>query len=121
MDSAFKIPGLGLKIGLDPIIGLIPGVGDLVATLISAYIIFLAARFRLPNSTLTKMIRNVALEFVVGAIPLLGDIFDAFFKSNVRNLALLESHLIAEAPDLEAADSLDLRSVTRDNFNEVRV
>jgi hypothetical protein len=57
----------------------------------------------------------------VGAIPLLGDIFDAFFKSNVRNLALLESHLTAEAPDLQLADKLDLHSVARDNFNEVRV
>jgi hypothetical protein len=63
-------------VGWDPIIGLIPGAGDLIATAISAYIIFLAARFRLPGSVISRMIFNIALEAVVGAIPLLGDIFD---------------------------------------------
>lgn len=109
MDTAFRVPGLGIKVGLDPIIGLVPGVGDLVATAISAYIIFLAARFRLPSETITKMVFNVGLEFVIGAIPLLGDIFDAFFKSNVRNLGLLEAHLSAASPDLESTDRLHLQ------------
>jgi hypothetical protein len=109
MDTAFRVPGLGIKVGLDPIIGLVPGVGDLVATAISAYIIFLAARFRLPSETITKMVFNVGLEFVVGAVPLLGDIFDAFFKSNVRNLSLLEAHLAAASPDLESTDRLHLQ------------
>jgi len=80
-----------------------------VATAISAYIIFLAARFRLPSETITKMVFNVGLEFVVGAIPLLGDIFDAFFKSNVRNLGLLEAYLSAASLDLESTDRLHLR------------
>ena len=93
MDTAFRVPGLRLKVGLDPIIGLISGVGDLVATATSAYIIILATQFRLPKGLLGTMILNVALEFVVGTIPLFGDIFDAYFKSNVRNLDLLECHL----------------------------
>ncbi len=116
MDSAFRIPGIGFKIGLDPIIGLIPGLGDIIATIVSAYIIFLATRFRLPGNVFRQMIFNVALEAVVGAIPLLGDIFDAFYKSNVRNLALLETHLQGDTSNSEDlgfsnADSVQLSEV----------
>lgn len=121
MDTAFRIPGIGLKVGLDPIIGLLPGIGDLITTITSAYIIFLAARFRLPSNTLTQMVFNVGLEFVVGTIPLLGDIFDAFFKSNVRNLALLEAHLAAEAPELQTVDRLNLHSVSDRELDQVKV
>ena len=101
MDSAFRIPGIGFRFGLDPIIGLIPGLGDLVATAFSAYIIFLAARFGLPREVLTKMIFNIGLEAVVGAVPLVGDLFDAYYKSNLRNLALLEQHLEVVEPELK--------------------
>ncbi|MBW4621099.1 MAG: DUF4112 domain-containing protein [Cyanosarcina radialis HA8281-LM2] len=100
MDSAFRIPGIGFRFGWDPIIGLIPGAGDLVSTVFSGYIIYLAARFNLPLKVLAWMIFNVALEFVIGAIPLIGDLFDAFYKSNIRNLALLEQHLEVEEPEL---------------------
>lgn len=111
MDSAFRIPGTPFRIGWDPIIGLIPGLGDVIDTGISAYLLFLAARFRLPAKTLGWMVFNVGLEFVVGAIPLVGDIFDAFFKSNIRNLALLEKHLQEAEPELGEQDSLNLSSV----------
>jgi hypothetical protein len=100
MDTAFRIPGTGFRFGIDPIIGLIPGAGDLVSTAFSAYIIFLAARFRLPNKVLTQMIFNIALEAAVGAVPLVGDLFDAYYKSNIRNLALLEQHLDVVEPEL---------------------
>ncbi|MGF1495421.1 MAG: DUF4112 domain-containing protein [Elainellaceae cyanobacterium] len=93
MDTAIRIPGTRFRIGLDPIIGLIPGAGDLVTTGFSAYILILAMRFGLPSSMLRRMVFNVALESVLGAVPLIGDIFDAFFKANMRNLALLERHL----------------------------
>ncbi|MBW4484041.1 MAG: DUF4112 domain-containing protein [Tildeniella torsiva UHER 1998/13D] len=111
MDTAFKIPVLGLKVGWDPVLGLIPGLGDLIATAVSAYVIVLAARFRLPRGILAQMIFNIALEAVVGAVPLLGDLFDAFYKSNVRNLKLLEAHLQCESTVLEEVDSLNLNSV----------
>jgi len=101
MDTALRIPGTSFRIGIDPIIGLIPGAGDLIATAISAYIVIIAARFKLPWPVLRQMIFNVGLEAVVGTVPLLGDIFDAFYKSNMRNLAMLESHL-AEAGEPEA-------------------
>ena len=119
MDTAFRIPGIGLKIGWDPILGLIPGAGDLIATAISAYIIFLAARFRLPRGVLGMMVFNIGLEAIVGTIPLLGDIFDAFYKSNVRNLELLETYLQRQTPDLQDADPLNLDSVRADTINLV--
>jgi hypothetical protein len=110
MDTAFKIPVIGFKVGWDPIIGLIPGAGDLVATAISAYVIVLAARFHLPAGVLKKMVLNIGLEALVGTIPLVGDIFDAYYKANVRNLVLLETHLQQQSPGLKKADQLNLRS-----------
>lgn len=99
MDSAFRVPIIGFRFGLDPIIGLVPGAGDLVSTAFSAYLIFLAARFSLPPQIMRQMIFNVALEAAVGTVPLIGDLFDAFYKSNIRNLALLEKHLGIEDPE----------------------
>ncbi|MBV9385911.1 MAG: DUF4112 domain-containing protein [Chroococcidiopsidaceae cyanobacterium CP_BM_ER_R8_30] len=106
-DTAFKIPGTGFRIGIDPIIGLIPGGGDLISTAFSAYIIFLAASFDIPRRDLAKMLFNVALEAVVGTVPLVGDLFDAFYKSNIRNLALLEQHLTRVEPELEEVASAE--------------
>ncbi|MBD2111148.1 MULTISPECIES: DUF4112 domain-containing protein [Cyanophyceae] len=111
MDTAFKIPVLGIKVGWDPVLGLVPGLGDLIATAVSAYVIVLAARFRLPRSILAQMVLNIGLEAVVGTVPLVGDLFDAFYKSNVRNLKLLEAHLQGQSTALEEADSLNLNSV----------
>jgi len=99
MDSAFRIPIIGFRFGLDPVIGLIPGAGDVVSTAFSAYLIYLAARFQLPPQIFKQMIFNVALEAAVGTVPLVGDIFDAFYKSNIRNLALLEKHLGIDDPE----------------------
>ncbi|MBD2207136.1 DUF4112 domain-containing protein [Calothrix sp. FACHB-1219] len=100
MDTSIRIPGIGFRIGIDPIIGLIPGAGDLISTAFSAYIIFLATRFGLPHRDLAKMIFNVGLEAVVGTVPLVGDLFDAFYKSNIRNLEILELHLTAVEPEI---------------------
>jgi Domain of unknown function (DUF4112) len=108
MDSAFRIPGTSFRFGWDPIIGLIPGAGDLVSTMVSAYIIYLAARFRLPPKIFLQMVFNISLEAVVGAVPLVGDLFDAFYKSNLRNLALLEKHVHGvESEPSEANESTE--------------
>ncbi|BAY98932.1 hypothetical protein NIES37_29100 [Tolypothrix tenuis PCC 7101] len=103
MDTSIRIPGIGFRIGIDPIIGLVPGAGDLISTAFSAYIIFLATRFGIPRQDLTKMIFNVGLEAVVGTVPLVGDLFDAFYKSNIRNLDILEQHLSAVEPEITEA------------------
>lgn len=101
MDTAIGIPGTKFRIGLDPIIGLVPGAGDLVSTGFSAYIIYLATRFGIPAKDLKQMIFNIGLEAAVGTVPLVGDLFDAYYKSNIRNLAILEKHLDVVDPKLE--------------------
>ncbi|MDF5706251.1 MAG: DUF4112 domain-containing protein [Nostoc sp. S4] len=107
MDTSIHIPLTRIRIGIDPIIGLVPGAGDLISTAFSAYIIILAARFGISRQDLTKMIFNVALEAVVGTVPFVGDLFDAFYKSNIRNLAILEQHLTVVEPELkEVSDEL---------------
>ncbi|MBD2091629.1 DUF4112 domain-containing protein [Microcoleus sp. FACHB-1515] len=92
LDNAIPIPGIG-RIGLDPFIGLIPGAGDTVGGALSAYIVWEAARIGLPRSILFQMAWNIILETVLGSIPFLGDFFDAGWKANARNVALLERHL----------------------------
>jgi hypothetical protein len=93
LDAAVRIPGTNFRFGLDALMGLVPGIGDAVGAAFSGYIILQAARLRAPKSTLVRMIVNVALDTVVGTIPLLGDLFDMGWKSNMKNLALLEDHL----------------------------
>lgn len=92
LDNSIPLPGTRFRIGLDAIVGLIPGLGDLVGVLLSSYIVREAARIGTPPSVLTRMAFNVAVEGVVGLIPFLGDIFDAAWKANQRNLALLDAH-----------------------------
>lgn len=93
LDNSIPIPGTGLRIGLDPIIGLIPGLGDAVGGLFSAYIVVEAARLGAAGSTIFRMCWNVLLEVVIGMVPLLGDLFDAGWKANARNITLIERHL----------------------------
>ncbi len=93
LDSAFQIPGTQYRFGIDALIGLVPGIGDAISAVFSMFIVFQAARLGASRATLTRMMGNVALDTIVGEIPLLGDLFDAGWKSNNRNLALLENHL----------------------------
>lgn len=93
LDTAIGIPGTKFRIGLDPILGLIPGGGDLVGAAISAYMIYLATSFGLEKSKVNQMIKNIAIETTVGFVPIFGDLFDAYFKANIRNLDILEQHL----------------------------
>ncbi|HYY16621.1 MAG TPA: DUF4112 domain-containing protein [Gammaproteobacteria bacterium] len=95
LDSAFAIPGTPFRIGLDGILGFTPGVGDTMGAVLSTYIIFKAARLGVPRRVIVRMVGNVALDTVVGVIPMVGDIFDIAWKANVRNLALLRTHFAA--------------------------
>lgn len=94
LDNSISIPGTGWKIGFDPIIGLIPGIGDLIGAMLSGYIILEAARAEVPSFTLARMLVNVGIDTVLGAVPAVGDVFDAAWKSNMKNVALLERHLV---------------------------
>ena len=100
LDTAIGIPGTRFRIGLDPILGLLPGGGDLIGGAISAYMIYLAASFGLEKPKISQMVQNIALETFVGFIPIVGDIFDFYFKANLKNLDILEQHL-AQADDIE--------------------
>ncbi len=92
MDSAFEIPGLRLRFGLDAILGLVPGLGDLVASFVSLYILQEAQRRGVSRVTLTRMSLNILIDWLVGSVPLLGDAFDVVWKSNQKNVQLLIQH-----------------------------
>jgi len=91
LDNSIPLPG-GYRIGLDAIIGLVPGIGDAIGALFSTFILNEARLLGAPKSVLMRMTANVVIETVIGAIPFAGDLFDAAFKSNMRNLALLEQY-----------------------------
>jgi len=93
IDGAFGLPGTKFRFGLNSIIGLLPVGGDAVLAGLSLYIVYEAARLGVPRPQLARMLGNVALEFVGGSIPVLGDIFDMALKANLRNLALIEHHV----------------------------
>src|ERR671917_2500156 len=86
LDSAFLIPGLNRRVGIDAVIGLVPGIGDAVSTLLASYIIWEARQLGLPRWKIARMMGNVAVDTAIGAIPLVGDLFDVAFKANRRNL-----------------------------------
>jgi hypothetical protein len=104
MDSRFVIPGIGYRIGLDSLLGFIPGVGDAISGLVSAYLIREAHHMGAPFSLKMRMGWNVLLDTIIGSIPLMGDIFDIGFKANRRNLRLLERHL-SRASDIHLRSS----------------
>lgn len=93
LDSRFRIPGTKIRFGLDSVLGLVPGIGDAATTVPAAYLLYRAHRLGVPTSLLARMGANVAVDLVVGAIPIVGDIFDVGFKANRRNVDLLRRHL----------------------------
>lgn len=101
MDTALRIPGTRFAFGADSVIGLIPGLGDLAAAAASLIIINEARRLGVPNGKLVKMLVNVGFDTVGGSVPLFGDVFDAYFKSNRRNLRLVMEHFGLDHADLD--------------------
>jgi len=99
MDDRFRVPGTGIRFGLDAVLGLIPGLGDAVAMTASGSIIYEARRLGVPTATLLRMVFNVVVDIVIGTVPLIGDLFDVGFKANRRNLNLLKQHLGLKVDD----------------------
>ena len=94
LDSSIRVPGTDFKIGLDPLIGLIPAIGDALGAVLSSYIVFQSWRVDVPKRALLRMATNVGLELLVGLIPVLGDVFDFGYKANVRNARIAEEAIV---------------------------
>jgi len=111
MDTAFIVPGTNIRFGFDALLGLVPGIGDVVTTAMSLYIVKEARALGAPRRIVARMLANVALDGVVGVVPLVGDLFDVAFRSNRKNLALLQRHFGDEArayyPTRSQVDSSD--------------
>ncbi|AOF94451.1 DUF4112 domain-containing protein [Sinorhizobium sp. RAC02] len=101
MDTALRVPGTRISLGADSVLGVIPGVGDFAAAAISLVIVNEARRLGVPNDKLVKMLVNVGFDTVAGSVPVLGDVFDVYFKSNRRNLQLVLDHFGLDHADLD--------------------
>ena len=107
MDGVFRIPGLGWRFGLDAILGLFPGFGDTATSLVSFYILASAVRYRVPKITLLRMGLNIAIDYAVGSLPLVGDLFDAWWKSNQMNVQLLRERAMVSASEARGGKTSD--------------
>lgn len=96
LDTALIVPILNLRFGLDAVLGLVPGIGDLLTTAMSLYIVHEARQLGAPAFLVARMLGNVAIDGVIGAVPLVGDVFDVMWRSNRRNMRLLQEWLAAE-------------------------
>jgi Domain of unknown function (DUF4112) len=96
LDEQFRIPGTTYRVGLDGLLGLIPGVGDAAGVLLSVYILYEAMQLGAPSTVLLRMIANIGIDAVGGAIPIVGDIFDMAWKANKKNAALLHAYLTSQ-------------------------
>ena len=94
LDELIEVPGTSIRIGLDPVVGLIPVVGDAIGAVVGIWVIAEAARFGIPRTVLGRMVVNLLLDLGIGAIPILGDVYDVAMRSNSRNLALFRRHAL---------------------------
>ena len=107
MDGLFRIPGTGWRVGLDAIVGLIPGVGDTLTTLVSFYVLAAGVRYRVPKVTLLRMAANIGVDYLLGAVPVVGDLFDAAWKSNQMNVELLRRRASVSADEATSGRASD--------------
>ena len=107
MDEVFRVPVLGWRFGLDAVLGLIPGLGDTSTSLVSFYILAAAVRYRVPKVTLLRMGLNIAFDYVIGSLPIVGDVADAWWKSNRMNLELLRERATVSADEARSGRASD--------------
>jgi hypothetical protein len=107
MDSLFVIPGTPVRFGFDAIIGLIPGLGDTLTSFVSLYILKAASRAGVPRVTLVRMAANIGIDYVVGIFPVAGDLFDVYWKANLKNVELLRRHILVTPAEKRRAQSGD--------------
>ena len=114
MDGAFVIPGTKTRIGLDGLIGLIPGIGDVVSGLISSYLIWEARQLGVSRWVLARMVGNTFIDTAVGAIPFAGDVFDVMFRANMKNMNLLRQHLEKHGPRRQIGPVIEGQAIRLD-------
>ena len=107
MDDLIRIPGLGWRFGLDALVGLIPGFGDTATSLVSFYVLASAVRYGVPKVTLLRMGMNLGIDYLVGSLPFVGDLFDAWWKSNQKNVALLSQRATVSASEARKGELSD--------------
>ena len=107
LDDRFQVPGTRFRVGMDGLVGLIPGIGDAATNAITAYIIFQAWRLGVPRSVLRRMLSNLGIDFLVGLVPVVGDLFDIAYKANRRNAQLLRRHFAERLAGEPAASGAD--------------
>ena len=107
MDDMFRVPVLGWRFGLDALLGLIPGLGDTSTSLVSFYILAASVRYRVPKITLLRMGLNIAFDYLIGSLPLVGDVADAWWKSNRMNLDLLRKRATVSAEEARSGRASD--------------
>ena len=107
MDDMFRVPVVGWRFGLDALIGLIPGLGDTATSLVSFYILAAAVRYRVPKITLLRMGLNIGIDYAVGSLPVVGDLLDAWWKSNHMNLDLLKQRATVSEDEARAGRTSD--------------
>ena len=110
MDSNFRIPGTPLRFGWDSVLGIVPGVGDVLTSAISLLILHHAWETKAPAHVLARMMGNVAIDFVLGIVPVVGDLFDFVFKANRKNALLLERHLMKQVEKERAIGAVRSRN-----------
>jgi hypothetical protein len=93
LDSAVRVPGTNIRFGADAVIGLLPGLGDIGGAALAGYLVILAQRLGVPRAVVLRMLANVAVDTIAGSVPVIGDLFDVAYKSNLKNVALLERAL----------------------------
>lgn len=108
MDTAIRVPGTGIRFGADSIIGLVPGIGDAAGGLIGLYMVNEARKLGLPAHKLARMLGNIGLDALVGSVPLLGDVFDVYFKSHRRNADLVLDHFEGDRAALDEGAMKDI-------------
>jgi Domain of unknown function (DUF4112) len=107
MDDLFRVPVLGWRFGLDALIGLVPGLGDTATSLVSFYVLAAAVRYRVPKITLLRMGLNIGIDYLVGSLPFVGDVVDAWWKSNQKNLDLLRKRATVSAEEAREGRTSD--------------
>ena len=110
LDDLVTLPGTGRRVGVEPVIGLVPGAGDVISAAVGVWLIVEATRFKLPKVVVIRMALNTLVDFVVGLVPILGDLFDFAFKSNTRNLKLLHADL-ADRPGTQRRSLVMLAAI----------